>query len=118
MGKTVDIKPRGVKIELDRERHLCFKFSGMAWLIEKYGDLDKVFSALTSLDGRGISADTLRIFSDFIYAGLMHEDKDLTPEAVFDLLDLGSMNMLSDAIKTALGMSMPEPKGGKENPPA
>lgn len=70
---------RGVKVVLDRERHLRYPLS-----------------ALREIDGNA-SLDFL------LWLGLRHEDADLTQEQVADFVDLAMLPSLRDPLKQASG---------------
>ncbi len=69
---------QGVTIELDKPRTLRYGMNALIKIEELTG------KNLTKLDLDNISAKDLRTI---VYAGLFHEDKDLTPEKCADLID-------------------------------
>lgn len=117
MGKVENVRFKGVRVELDRERHMRLTFSGIEYLIEKYGDLQKAFDAMQAIQG-GITKDGIASIIDFSYACLMHEDRNLTRQDLADMLDIAMVAPLAEAIAKAVTASMPESKGGEQTPPA
>lgn len=82
-----------VKIELDKERNLYFSLNSLEIIEELTGKtIDKL--------GEGMSISMLKAV---VYAGLIHEDKALTPEAVGELVGFEDIKMLSEAIGEAFG---------------
>jgi len=71
------MKP-GVTIEMDKPRTLRYGMNALIKIEELTG------KNLTKLDLDNISVKDLRTI---VYAGLFHEDKDLTPEKCADLID-------------------------------
>ena len=112
---TENIRPKGVPILLDRERRLRFTFAGLEYLTEKYGDLTTAFNSMTDPQA-GLNAKTLTAMVDFAYAGLMHEDKDLTREHVAEIIDLENINDLAQAIVMSVNAALPAQKGGTGTP--
>lgn len=72
------IVKHGVTIELDKPRTLRYGMNALIKIEELTG------KNLTKLDLDSISVKDLRTI---VYAGLFHEDKDLTPEKCADLID-------------------------------
>lgn len=82
-----------VKVELDKERNLYFSLNSLEIIEELTGKtIDKL--------GEGMSISMLKAV---VYAGLIHEDKDLTPEMVGELVGFEDIQMLSEAIGEAFG---------------
>ena len=114
MGNMENIRPKGVKIMLDRERHMRLTFSGIEYLTEKYGDLNKAFGVLGELSQAAamakpeISGKMISAIVDFTYACLMADDRQLTREMVADMLDIGSIGEVARCIALSVNCSMPE----------
>ncbi|MGF7046401.1 hypothetical protein J2T13_000877 [Paenibacillus sp. DS2015] len=73
-----DIREIKIPIMLDKGRTLIFDFNAFAEIDEMYGDYKKGLAAL----GTG----SLKTVRAFLWAGLVHEDKDLTVEKLGSLL--------------------------------
>jgi len=69
---------KSVTIELDKARNLRYGLNALIKVEELTG------KTITKLDLENISMKDLRTI---LYAGLYHEDKDLTPEKVGELID-------------------------------
>ena len=117
---TENIKPKGVRIMLDRERHMRFTFSAIEYLTEKYGDLNAAFASMGEIAQGKINKKTVGAIIDFAYAGLMSDDRNLTRESVADLIDMSSIGELAKCIVTSVNGSMPksEESGNPPNPAA
>lgn len=83
-----------VKIELaGQERHLYYNLNSLEIIEDLTGStLDKVT--------KNISMKTLKAL---VYAGLVHEDKDLTVEAVGEMIGFEDIQVVSEAIGQAFG---------------
>jgi len=104
--KEEEIKPLEIKIKLDKERTLKYKFRAIKLLEEQFkvpfGQLEKVFS-----DTEKLTVDQI---ITLIWAGLIHEEKDLTHDQVFDMLDASDYSFM-DVIMLfgkGFGISTPE----------
>ncbi len=104
--KKEEIKPLEIKMKLDKERILKYRFRSIKLLEEKFkvpfGQLDQVFS-----DTAKLSVDDI---ITLIWAGLIHEDKDLTHEQVFDMLDASDYSFMDviNLFAKGFGVSTPE----------
>lgn len=90
---------KSVTIELDKARNLRYGINALVKVEELIG------KPLTQLDLEHISIKDLRAI---LYAGLFHEDKDLTPEKTGELIDeyssIGSVaEKLGEAFTLAFG---------------
>lgn len=82
-----------VKVELDKERNLYFNLNSLEIIEELTGKtLDKLAEGMT-----------ISMLKAVVYAGLIHEDKSLTLEAVGDMIGFDDIAILSEAIGQAFG---------------
>lgn len=80
-----------VKIELDKERNLYFTLNSLEIIEELTGKtIDKL--------SEGMSVSMLKAV---VYAGLVHEDKSLTVEAVGEMIGFEDIKRVSEAIGEA-----------------
>lgn len=88
------MKKNMVKIELaGQERRLHYNLNSLEIIEDLTGStLDKIT--------QNISMKTLKVL---VYAGLIHEDKDLTVEAVGEMIGFGDIQAVSEAIGQAFG---------------
>lgn len=106
LKKGEKVTPLAIKIHLDKERTLKYKFRAIKLLEEKFdvpfGQLDKVLD-----DTEKLKVDDV---ITLIWAGLIHEDKDLKHEQVYELLDASDYSFMDvvDLIARGFGISSPE----------
>lgn len=102
MANVKDVKSKPVKITLKDgvERTICFTLNAMAELEDKYGSVDEAFK---QLDNNSVKA--LRFI---LWAGLMHEDPDLTEQQVGNLIDIQYMQELMSSLGEAFDNDMPD----------
>lgn len=114
--KIIDVAPHsGIKIVLDKEREIRYTLRSLAWLAEKHGSVGRsleMFKGITEKDA--FTSDELFAVGDFLYAGLMTGDPTLTPEYIYDNIELGDIITQLPLIFTAFIGSMPRPKEGTE----
>ncbi|MDF2010193.1 hypothetical protein [Priestia megaterium] len=86
-------KQRGeVKVQLDKERVLKFTLNSLVYAEEAGVDIQNMGN------NGGVKLKDLRTL---LYAGLMHEDADLTPEAVGEMIDITNLEPISKAMNDA-----------------
>lgn len=82
-----------VKIVLDKERNLYFNLNSLEIIEELTGKtIDKVTQNLN-----------MKSLKAIVYAGLVHEDKSLTVEAVGEMIGFDDISRVSEAIGQAFG---------------
>lgn len=92
-----------VTLELDKPRRLRY---GMNALITIEDLLGRSFTDL-----QGNKSFGLKDFRTIIYAGLIHEDKDLTPDIVGDLIDeYSTFEIVSKKMEEAFSAAFGEKK--------
>lgn len=95
-------------IQLDKVRNFRYGMKAIS-LIEK-----KFKKPVSQIDMDNLTMEDAAIF---IWAGLQHEDKDLTPDKVMDLVDEYSsitevLKAMSEAFQGAFGEAKTEGKNG------
>lgn len=84
---------RMVKINLDKERNLYFTLNSLEIIEELTGKtIDKLSEGMT-----------ISMLKAVVYAGLVHEDKELTVDAVGEMIGFEDIEMISNAIGEAFG---------------
>lgn len=82
-----------ITLELDRVRTLKFTLNSLEIIEDLTGQsLDKI--------GQSMNMKTLKAL---LYAGLVHEDKELTAERIGDMIEVGDLERVSQALSEALG---------------
>lgn len=95
-----DIREVSVTVQLDRPRQVKFDLNAFAELEEKYGNMEAAFHAMQS--GSMKAARTL------LWAGLLHEEPNLTEREVGGLVTLGNITEVMERITKALTEAVPE----------
>jgi hypothetical protein len=107
-----------VQVMLDKERHLCFGAAAFIEFKDYRGqdlllfmrDLGAKFQSAT--DENGNPSPTfempLKDVRDVLWAGLVHEDEDLTPKQVGNLFSLRDVPELIPQIMEAFALGLPE----------
>lgn len=86
-------KQRGeVTVLLDKERTLKFTLNSLVYAEDNGVDIQNM--------GKGAKVK-LKDLRTLLYAGLMHEDKELTPEQVGELIDVQELAPISEALNKA-----------------
>jgi hypothetical protein len=89
-------KERGeVTVVLDKERTLRYTLNSLVYM-EENGVNIQTFS---NSDG----TVKLKDLRTILYAGLIHEDEDLTPEKVGNLIDIKNLPAITEALNKAFG---------------
>lgn len=87
------MKKKMVKITLDKERNLYFNLNSLEIIEELTGkSIDKITENMN-----------MKSLKAIVYAGLVHEDKSLTVEAVGEMIGFDDISRVSEAIGQAFG---------------
>lgn len=109
MSNVTDIRPKPIRIVLDKERTLLFDLNAFACLEEEYGSIEEALDALAKGKVKALRA--------ILWAGLQHEDEGLTVKDVGKLLTLADLQRVAEAVNEALAQALPKPEKNAENPP-
>ena len=86
-------KHRGlVEIELDKTRQIRFTLNALAELEDKLG------VPLTELEGLTMGVKQIRTF---LWAGLLHEEPELSEQAVGNMVDFDNIEYINEKINEA-----------------
>jgi hypothetical protein len=97
------LKEEGLKVFLGgKDRNIFYDVNALILLEKTYGELHVVDEVLTS---EKISLEKLR---NFLWVGLVHEDKTLTEEEVGSWFNLTNLSKLGEYVIRALYGSLPE----------
>lgn len=104
MANVKDVKSKAVKITLNDgvEREIKFTLNAMAELEDRYGSVDEAFAQLDK--------NSIKALRCVLWAGLIHENPDLTEQQVGNLIDLTYMHELMSSLGTAFESNMPAPE--------
>lgn len=95
-----NVRVKEVELNLDKPRKLVYDMNAFISLEEIYGTIE---DALKALDGKSIKA-----FRNFLWAGLVHEDDELTVQMVGKLLSLDNLEEVSRKLTEAIQTSLPD----------
>lgn len=109
MANVIDVKPKPVKITLSDgvERTIKFTLNAMAELEDRYGSVEEAFKQLDN--------NSIKAVRCILWAGLIHEDPDLTEQQVGNLIDIQYMQELMASLSDAFDVDMPEAEKLPEN---
>lgn len=109
MANVIDVKPKPVKITLSDgvERTIKFTLNAMAELEDRYGSVEEAFKQLDN--------NSIKAVRCILWAGLIHEDPDLTEQQVGNLIDIQYMQKLMASLGDAFDADMPEADKLAEN---
>lgn len=100
---------KSVTIELDKARNLRYGINALVRIESLIG------KPITVLDLNSLSMSDLR---NILFAGLVHEDKDLTAEKVGDLIDeYMSIEEVAEKLGEAFTLAFGDGKGKNANSP-
>lgn len=105
MANANDVRIKPIPITLDKPRTLLYDFNAFIELEEIYGDVSTALEGLEKLK--------IKVVRDMIWAGLLHEDENLTPKQVGKMLHPSNIEEVAYKIAEAIGVSLPEPEEGK-----
>lgn len=108
MSNLKDVKPKAIKIMLDKERTLLFDLNAFAELEEIYGSVEGAMEVLEK--------GSMKAIINMLWAGLVHEDETLTKKQVGAMLGIATLEGMTEQLMAALGEARPNtPVAG--NPP-
>ena len=109
MANVKDVKYKAIKITLTDgvERTIKFTLNAMAELEDRYGSVEEAFKQLDN--------NSIKAVRCILWAGLIHEDPDLTEQQVGNLIDIQYMQELMASLGEAFDADMPEPEKLPEN---
>lgn len=93
-----------VTIQLDKERHLRFNLKAMIAFQHQTGK--------NILKGLSFKDLDLEEFAAFLWACLIHEDKELSYDDVLNMVDFSNLEAVIDALSVCFNQSLPETKEG------
>ena len=102
MSNVKDVKSKDIKITLNDgvERTIKFTLNALAELEDRYGSVDEAFKQLDN--------NSIKAVRCILWAGLIHEDPDLTEQQVGNLIDIQYMQELMASLGDAFDADMPE----------
>lgn len=104
MSNVKDVKSKDIKVTLNDgvERTIKFTLNALAELEDRYGSVDEAFKQLDN--------NSIKAVRCILWAGLIHEDPELTEQQVGNLIDIQYMQELMASLGEAFDADMPEPE--------
>lgn len=102
-------KPKAIEMQLDKKRKFILDLNAYCELDFLYDDKDFNDILADFIEGRPYAIRA------FIWAGLVHEDEDLTVKDVGKYVKPGEMNELTEQILKGLSSTLPEDEGEEKN---
>ena len=109
----MDIIGDGCTFKLgDQEYTLDYTMASIYYLVEKYGDITKLFGKL----GKGIDKASIDLIADMTYAGLLtcnDDDKFVAPisaKKILSKMRMSDMESMAGTITNAFAKAFPVPK--------
>ena len=101
MSNVKDVKSKDIKITLNDgvERTIKFTLNALAELEDRYGSVDEAFKQLDN--------NSIKAVRCVLWAGLIHEDPELTEQQVGNLIDIQYMQELMASLNDAFDSDMP-----------
>ena len=101
MSNVKDVKSKDIKITLNDgvERTIKFTLNALAELEDRYGSVDEAFKQLDN--------NSIKAVRCILWAGLIHEDPELTEQQVGNLIDIQYMQELMASLGDAFDADMP-----------
>lgn len=101
MGKGKNnVLDKSIPIQLDKKRHLKFDLNAFVELEEKFGSIGAAFEALEKGSIKGVRT--------LLWAGLVHEDPELTERDVGALVTVEKLSEVTAMITQAVNAALPE----------
>lgn len=109
MSNVKDVKSKDIKITLNDgvERTIKFTLNALAELEDRYGSVDEAFKQLDN--------NSIKAVRCVLWAGLIHEDPELTEQQVGNLIDTQYMQELMASLNDAFDSDMPVAKKLPDN---
>lgn len=108
MSNAKDIKINKFPITINgKDRNLVFDMNAFIEIEDQYGDIDKCMEA--------VEKGSIKALRLLLWAGLIHDDPTLTPQAVGQMIDMGGIQEMSQIIFAGMMPNMPQPTTPVEN---
>jgi hypothetical protein len=106
MANVDKVKEKKIIIHLDKPRELIFTLGALADLEEEYGSFQEAIKTLQT--------GSIKSLIKLLHVGFQKDDPELTIEEVRDIAGARDFKKLQNALKEALGASMPDPDPKKK----
>jgi hypothetical protein len=111
-----DMDYLGEEIKLaGKVRHIKYTIAGLKILARHFDSVMAAFDKMQKMD-INFSVETLDDITLMLYAGLIHEDENLTIKQVENMVDFTTIMTVFEKIGKAIQGSNPQSNGGSEKP--
>jgi len=100
MSHAKDVKVKRIVVELDKPRTIKFDLNAFVELEEMYGSFEQAMKELEKGSIKAVRA--------LLWAGLLHEEPTLTLQKVGTMVDLPTLNKITEALTAAIEDALPE----------
>ncbi len=102
MANVDKVKRKPVTIDIGdgKNRTLKYTLNSFATMEEEYGSVDE---AVQAMEKGSIKAIRL-----MLWAGLVHEDSDLTPEYVGNQIEISDLETIAEKMNSVIAADMPD----------
>jgi hypothetical protein len=107
MNDINDFDYKGEEIKLDKIRHLKYTVKGLKILSSMFGSVTAAMTKLEQFNPE-IDDETISNIITFAYAGLIHEDENITLDYIENMLDFSTLLEVMKAVPYAVLHSMPK----------
>lgn len=109
MGENLkNVRIKKVAIELDKVRHLQFDLNAFAEMEEKFGSIEEALNILQK--------GKLKALRTILWAGLVHEDENLTEAQVGSFIDLTNIQQVAEKLNDAIMSALPNDTEEESDP--
>ena len=102
MSNVREVKRNTVELVLDKPRTLKYTLNSFAEMEEKYGSVEAALDA--------VSSNKVSAIRFMLWAGLMHEDEDLTEREVGNLISAADLPVICEKLMDAFEGDAPTKK--------
>jgi hypothetical protein len=101
----MDIRPKAIKITLDKERTLAFDLNTLCELEDRLGGQEQVIELIG-----GLEKGSYKAVRTMLWAGLLHEDESLDEKVVAGWVTINNFVEISRRVRSAFNEALPQSK--------
>lgn len=102
MANVEKVKRNPVYVELDKSRQLKYTLNSFAEMEDRYGSVDDALKA--------VEKGKIKAVRFMLWAGLIHEDENLTEKQVGAMIEVQDLDALSAKMNETMSGDLPDPK--------
>ena len=100
MANVNKVKRPPVVVQLDKERTLKYTLNSFAEMEDRYGTVDDGLKAMEK--------GSIKAVRFMLWAGLIHEDEDLTEKEVGAMIEIADLQELSKQMNKVMSADLPD----------